>query len=105
MKSQFTAVSVATKLLEQSALLKVLIILPSDCHGFTCGYYTSSQLGDELLVMDVVPAVTKLQLKKEMPWILKENNIGKKRQEGVLSFKYNEKLVACHSAHFFSLGD
>jgi len=50
-------------LLEQSALLKVLVILPSHCHGFTCGYCTSSQLGDELLVMDVLPAGTKMQLK------------------------------------------
>jgi hypothetical protein len=51
------------KLLEQAALLKVPLILPSDCRGFTCGYYTSSQLGDELLVMDVLPAGTKMQLK------------------------------------------
>jgi hypothetical protein len=64
---QFTEVSVycyfcCNKLLEQSALLKVPLILPSDCHGFTCGYYSSSQLGDELLVMDVLPAGTKMQL-------------------------------------------
>jgi hypothetical protein len=47
--------------------LKFLNNLPSDCHDFTCGRYTSSQLGDELLVMDIVLAGIKLQLKKEMP--------------------------------------
>ena len=35
---------------------------------------------------------------------LKENKIGEMSQEGVFSLKYNEKLVACHSAQFFSLG-
>jgi len=34
-----------------------------DCHGFTCGCYTSSQLGDELLFMDILPAGTKMNLK------------------------------------------
>jgi len=28
--------------------------------------------------------------------------MGEIRQEGVFSLKYNEKLVACHGAQFFS---
>jgi hypothetical protein len=39
-----------------------------------------------------------------VPLNLKQNKIGEMRQEVVFSLKYDEKLVACHSAQFFSLG-
>jgi hypothetical protein len=74
-----------------SALVKDPTNPPSGYRVYTERHYTSPQLADELLVMNMVPTGTVMPSRKEMPEPLKK--IGKMRQGDVQSFRKNDKLV------------
>jgi hypothetical protein len=76
-----------------SALIKDPSNPPSGYHVYTDRYYTSPQLGDELLGMNMVTTGTVMPSRKEMPEPLKENKILKMKQGDVQSFRKNDKLV------------
>jgi hypothetical protein len=71
-------------------------------------YYTSPQLADELLGMNMVTTGTVMPSRKEMPEPLKKNKILKMRQGDVQSFRKNDKLVLAwrdkhsHDSQYFS---
>jgi hypothetical protein len=66
---------------------------PSGYHVYTDRYYTSPQLADELLGMNMVTTGTVMPFRKQMPETLKMNKVGKTRQTDVLSFRKNDKIV------------
>jgi hypothetical protein len=62
-----------------SALVKDPVNPSSGYHVYTDRYYTSTQLADELLRMNMVTTGTVMPSRKEMPEPLKKNKIVKMR--------------------------
>jgi hypothetical protein len=91
-----------------SAFMKDPAMPPPGYHVYANRYYTSSQLVEELLGMNIVTTGTVMQSRKEMPESLKENKTGKMWQGDVQSFRKNDKLVSAwrdkysHVSQYFS---